>query len=346
MPRKTDSAEPFLQRYPQESPVLQEAAQQAENLTRHLLRDLHSAIHQISSRAKDRESALWKIRRKGYSDPSRQLTDTIGVRVITYYESDVDRVVQKLANEFEIDPKRSVDKRRALDLRSFGYRSVHLIARLKGHRASSPEYAALTGRWFEIQVRSILEHAWAEIEHEVVYKSGIGYPLGIERRFAAIAGTLELIEKEFLALKEERDRLTDEYRKKYDLGLDGKIEIDSARLLALMESQWPHNPSWRAAERGDKPFPPHIECRCVDALKQAHLNTADSVRRIFRSDRFRRALRRLAASELIPSGQVSHLALTVLAIAVRSLTTLHRYFPEFINSVVTNAVKSRPRQRR
>jgi ppGpp synthetase/RelA/SpoT-type nucleotidyltranferase len=73
-----------------------------------------------------------------------------------------------------------------------------MIVRLKGPRSKPPEFAFARGKWFEIQVRSILEHAWAEIEHEVVYKSGMEFPGQFKRRFAAIAGLLEMIDKDFL----------------------------------------------------------------------------------------------------------------------------------------------------
>jgi hypothetical protein len=63
------------------------------------------------------------------------------------------------------------------------------------HRGRGDEF--LRKRWFEIQVRSLLEHAWAEIEHEIVYKSGITQPDAVRRRFAALAGSLELFDSEF-----------------------------------------------------------------------------------------------------------------------------------------------------
>jgi putative GTP pyrophosphokinase len=272
----------------------------------------------------------------------KQLTDCIGVRVIAYYESDVDKMVDKLSNEFEIDRKRSVDRRRALDLRSFGYRSVHLIARLKGFRASSAEYVELRERWFEIQVRSILEHAWAEIEHEVVYKSGIDYPADVLRRFGAIAGTLELMEKEFRTLRSERDRLIDGYRDHYHRKGSRRELLDTARLLGLMESEWPRNLSWRKAEREGKPFPAKIEDRCIAALKELGLCRADVLRRRFRLARFRRALRQFASLETLSRDGVSHLALILLVIALQNARLFRAYFPNMASyPSITAAIQSR-----
>jgi len=94
----------------------------------------------------------------------------IGVRVITYYQDDVDRAATALEEAFEIDEARSIDKRRQLQLRQFGYRSVHLIARF-GSKDKDPARAPFRSSWFEIQVRSILEHAWPRSKHEVCYKA-------------------------------------------------------------------------------------------------------------------------------------------------------------------------------
>src|SRR5580704_18168352 len=116
--------------------------------------------------------------------------------------------------------RRAAAKRVELGLHDFGYRSVHLIAKLKQGQVLSGQYQPLRDNWFEIQIRSILEHAWAEIEHEVVYKSGIIFPEVVKRRFARLAGMVELIGDEFLNLREERSRLVEEYKHRYARQLD------------------------------------------------------------------------------------------------------------------------------
>lgn len=329
--RKADVG-PFRDNYIREFGSLQKAAEQAEKLVRPLLSDFAADIHLVTSRAKDPESAQKKIQTKSYNNPEHDLTDKIGVRIITYYSSDVDRVVEQLAKEFEIDVQRSTDKRRTLGLRSFGYRSVHLIVRLKGHRSRSPEYAGLAKHWFEIQVRSILEHAWAEIEHEVVYKSGIRYPSEVRRRFAAIAGALELIEREFLLLKDEREKLIEEYKHRYDRKEDGHVAMDTARFIGFLESVWPTNPGWRSTARQRQPFPPGIGETCVLALRRIRSDTANSLRRAFRSARFKRAMKAFSTVEGLPVSGVSHLALVVLAIALKDKQVLEMHFPDMARS--------------
>ena len=163
-------------------------------LVRQVVRDLDVDIHLVTARAKQPDSLRGKLRRKSYSDPSVQVTDTIGVRIITYYRSAVDPVAVALKREFQIDRSRSEDKRRLLDLREFGYRSVHLIAKLKptavpNERVLGPRSAVVRNPGAKFA-----GHAWAEIEHEVVYKSGVEYPKSTARQFGALAGTLEILD--------------------------------------------------------------------------------------------------------------------------------------------------------
>jgi Region found in RelA / SpoT proteins len=216
-----------------------------------------------------------------------------------------------------------------LSLREFGYRSVHLIARLK------PDQMRITGddflreHWFEIQVRSVLEHAWAEIEHEVVYKSGIRQPDTVLRRFAALAGSLEVFDREFLALREERKSLIARYSDIYRQNKDQRKSFDVARLLAFLEATRT-GLSWRQAEEEGRPFAAHLENSCVDALRAAGIGTPASLRRVLHSPRFRYALRSFAASEGIAPSDVSHLATVVLAVVVKNVNIVRHHFPNLI----------------
>ena len=72
----------------------------------------------------------------------------------------------------------------------FGYQSVHYLVALKEDRTSLSEYLQYKGLIAEIQVRTILQHAWAEIEHDIQYKSSETIPQPIRRRFMQLAGLL------------------------------------------------------------------------------------------------------------------------------------------------------------
>lgn len=97
-----------------------------------ILADSGIDYHVVTARCKDLDSLRVKLRSKAYRRPSVQVTDKVGVRVVTYYENDVSPVVRALRNQLEIDEHKSGDKRLSLGLREFGYLSVHLIARTPG----------------------------------------------------------------------------------------------------------------------------------------------------------------------------------------------------------------------
>jgi plasmid maintenance system killer protein len=245
-----------------------------------------------------------------------------------YYESDVDLAEAALREEFTINKKQSHDKRFMLGLKEFGYRSVHLIAQLKGSRARSPEYTDLEGIWFEIQVRSILEHAWAEIEHEVVYKSGIKYPKSTIRRFAAIAGSLEILDREFSEMRKERRRLIETYKTRYGNKQELDVEIDAARLLALFEHLRPQGLSWLRAEERNRPFPRRIESKCVDALTAVRISNGNQLMKALKASHFRTAAKKFAAHKSIGVQEISHLAAVALLVGSRKQTVLSDYLEE------------------
>ena len=240
----------FLENYRSEFHLYAEKAALVGEFIRSKLENSGIDLHKIETRAKDPESVHLKILRKSYKDPATRLTDKVGARIITYYPTDVDIVVSVLKASMEIDVKKSVDKRRSRGIQEFGYSSVHLIAEIKKNHAKGPKFSKLFGIWFEIQVRSILGHAWAEIEHEVVFKSEVAFDPSVTRRFSAIAGTLEILGNEFISLKEERNTLIEKWKRKYEKGLLQKRSFDAARLLAFLEFSYPTGLSWRDAEKG------------------------------------------------------------------------------------------------
>ena len=145
-----------------------------ENLTAAVVSILESLLRvnnidflAVSGRTKTLESTTEKIRRKNYKDPKAQLTDLSGVRVILYFESQVDRASKLIENSFRVDPKNSMNRDAILSIDQIGYRSVHYVCDLGQSRTCLPEYAHLVGLKFEVQLRTVLQHAWAELAHDL-----------------------------------------------------------------------------------------------------------------------------------------------------------------------------------
>ena len=107
-----------------------------------LITDAGIDVIQVEARTKTIESFEEKISRKGkkYKNPLLDMTDLVGLRVITYYREDVARIGEVLSGEFQIDEKNSMDKAAALDPDRFGYLSVHYIASLSPARRKLAEF--------------------------------------------------------------------------------------------------------------------------------------------------------------------------------------------------------------
>lgn len=197
----------ILEEYDSQRPFLEESSAKLRILLIELLRESSYKVHSVTTRVKERNSLKRKLERpdRRYSTLD-DLTDILGARIITYFDDDVDTVAQAVASEFSLDGNNSVDKRALLDSDQFGYLSLHYVASLGASRNGLSEYRRLAGLKFEIQVRSILQHAWAEIEHDLGYKSTYDLPKLMWRRFFRLAGLLELADAEFSRIRDDLSR--------------------------------------------------------------------------------------------------------------------------------------------
>lgn len=164
----------------------------------------------VTGRTKSVESFAGKAARRvdgrlQYPDPLEQITDQIGLRVITYVRDDVDAAAQLLAGEFTVLDDRDMGQETA-DQGRWGYSSRHLVIAVDASRTLSPEQQALRTFTASVQLRTVLQHAWAEFEHDIRYKGTVpeAHAPDLNRRFTLAAGLLELADQEFSAI---RDRL-------------------------------------------------------------------------------------------------------------------------------------------
>ena len=199
-----DPAARAVREYAAVQPTLRKAAEEAADLVTTVLDDAGINYLSVTGRAKSVASFAAKVRRPdvvaAVANPATDLTDLIGVRVITYVHSDVAGVADLLADEFEVHDDRDLGLETAREGR-FGYASRHLQAGL--HLAQRDDYPALGGREFQIQIRTVLQHAWAEFEHDIRYKGTIPteHAPDLDRRFTLAAGLLELADREFSTIR-------------------------------------------------------------------------------------------------------------------------------------------------
>ncbi|MEZ4804654.1 MAG: (p)ppGpp synthetase, partial [Bacteroidia bacterium] len=152
----------------------------------------------VSTRVKDFSSFYLKIDRKKYCNPFNETEDFCGSRIILYHLSDIVKVNQIIRKEFDV--QNNEDKTDKLNVNEFGYRSYHFIVKLKDKWLETPNYRGLKGIKIEIQVRTVLMHAWAEIEHKLGYKNKDQVPKELRRKLFLISAKLEEADGQFQEL--------------------------------------------------------------------------------------------------------------------------------------------------
>ncbi len=201
-------------------------------------------VHSVQSRAKDPASLARKSVQPSEADPGRpkyerpleQITDLAGVRVIAYFPSTISDIDEVLNREFQVI-ERSNKGADLIEEERFGYQSIHYLVRLARQRSRLPEYEQFADGVAEIQVRTILQHAWAEIEHDIQYKSSSVIPSEIRRRFMALAGMLEIADREFQGIQHADIRLTAEARSRVEAGQLNDVEITPDALKAFLDQR-------------------------------------------------------------------------------------------------------------
>jgi predicted RNase H-like nuclease/ppGpp synthetase/RelA/SpoT-type nucleotidyltranferase len=205
-----DPVHQAVQTYAALQPELQVATDAFVELVTTLLDDAGINYLSVTGRAKSVASFATKAHRQVdgrpvYDDPLSQITDQVGLRVITYVHSDVAAVADLLADQLTVLDDRDLGQETAR-MGRFGYASRHLLVALDPERPATAPYDLLRGRRAQVQIRTVLQHAWAEFEHDIRYKGTVPeeHVPDLDRRFTLAAGLLELADQEFSTI---RDRL-------------------------------------------------------------------------------------------------------------------------------------------
>jgi ppGpp synthetase/RelA/SpoT-type nucleotidyltranferase len=205
--------------YAAERPGFERAAITLKALLTQVCEGADVEIEPIETRAKTVDSVVEKLQRKDEFDSLDKMTDRLGGRVVTRFLVDVDTVGRLIEENFDViaDWVHGQDR-----LESFGYASRHMLIQLP--RAAGAYVA-------EIQVRSVLQHAWAAISHSLDYKSQFEVPSKARHRLFRVAALLETADEIFGSFREEVEAARSEYRYLLEEGgpRDTLLTLDSLR---------------------------------------------------------------------------------------------------------------------
>ncbi len=221
-----------VEQYSKKRGKYQEFAQTVRDILADAIRGQDLRVNDIQFRAKEIDSFGEKAMTPSdqhpeepkYKNPLTEITDMAGVRVITFFPRTVVQVCECVEGEFEVIEK--VDHTAAIHKEErLGYQSIHYLVRFAPNRTKLSEYKRFDGLVAEIQVRTVLQHAWAEIEHDIRYKSPTAIPQEISRRFMTLAGLLEIADREFEAIQNQDTELRSAARTSIEAGKFGEAEI-------------------------------------------------------------------------------------------------------------------------
>ncbi|WP_176484638.1 GTP pyrophosphokinase [Sphingomonas spermidinifaciens] len=210
MNNEIDHLEAAMARYAAERPLYESYAAKLQILLTSLLEANEIRYQVVESRAKDLISFRDKINRPGksYKDPLTELPDLCGARVIVYYSDDVTSVSEMIDREFLVLEKELSHQPDSFEVDRFGYLSVHSIVRLNNDRSNLSEWKFAESFKAEIQIRTVIQHAWSAVSHALQYKQETATPSKLRRRLFRIAGLFELADEEFVAIRDAKVSLT------------------------------------------------------------------------------------------------------------------------------------------
>lgn len=196
--------EMILDEYRDRLPLLGKVKDVVLDILRRTLKKNNMVVTAIEGRVKTEKSLAGKLELKGNKYHTiDDITDIVGVRIITFFSDEVDSIAALVERMFEIDWDNSVDKRKMLELDRFGYMSLHYICRIPKSLYEDPQQPLINEMRFEIQMRTALQHVWANMQHDTGYKSEVEIPAEHQRSLNRLAGILELADEQFSRIRKE-----------------------------------------------------------------------------------------------------------------------------------------------
>lgn len=228
----------IIRSYYEMLPIHQRLCDEVKYILEKKIKSLGVEIGHLTSRAKTLGSFCEKIERKTYNKPFEEITDLSGVRIVYLYASDRASLERLVEEEFEVYER--VDKVSEQEVEKFGYGALHYIISLKKQHAGA-RYDDLRGARCEVQIRTILQDAWAIVAHHLSYKHEEDIPNELKRKLHALSGLFETADDQFERINHARieyqNRVKESISSGSELSLEADINLDS--LLGYMSWKFP-----------------------------------------------------------------------------------------------------------
>jgi ppGpp synthetase/RelA/SpoT-type nucleotidyltranferase len=227
------SVEVVLTEFDHRKDQFSDLSKETVRLIETILREKSIAVQSIQGRVKSRDKLKSKYCKseKDYKCLN-DISDVVGFRIITYYSDKIDQIAEIIKREFaQIG---LTDDKRTIKLETFGYSALHMDCAYSDKRLDSIEYKRFANARFEIQITTVIGHAWAEMHH--AWYDSSDSPQEEERRFHRLAAVLELAEQEFLEIRTKKD-VRERIASLQVAAESPEIPITSESLMAFIEQK-------------------------------------------------------------------------------------------------------------
>lgn len=166
----------------------------------------------VVSRTKDEVSIAKKLYKKGISHKNYlEMNDKTGARVICRFKEDTQIIADYIKEEFEL--LKEENKSNLLKLNEIGYKSLHFDIKLKKEKTREEVFNNIGHLIGEIQVRTLCEDVWAEINHDIGYKPLVELSTESARQIYCLGGLFEIADDCFSNInrKIRESSILDEY---------------------------------------------------------------------------------------------------------------------------------------
>ncbi len=204
------------------------------NLQKRMIQNIKSmSIHStVKARVKSFESyyskLLKRLKKFRERDKAFLITDILGLRIVCPY-MEIMKNVETIINEvYEVIE--SEQKGIEHSFKEFGYVSIHHLIKVPADILS--QYKIKKEMVCEVQVCTILQDAWAEVEHELIYKNEEFSPFDdpLKRKMAALNANLTLSDILFQEIRDHQRKLKTELKKRKTTFFE-KVELSETLIL-------------------------------------------------------------------------------------------------------------------
>jgi putative GTP pyrophosphokinase len=187
----------------------------------------------LESRLKSLDSAVPNVEEDPSIDDVANLHDFIGLRLVFLLADEVAKAVKLICSTFDAEPP--INKGEKLKFNEFGYRAIHIIARIPKTWISNPKYSKCDRLMFEIQVRTLSQHNYGVASRVLQYKQPESVPPSVQRSLLRLAAILELVDLEIERVSQEKLAYSVDAMK--NLPPDGPLNVDL--IIQILERELP-----------------------------------------------------------------------------------------------------------